>query len=50
MIDVTLLRMNDRETGEEEKRSHQEKENGVKNGVAGDRREKRESVVRVSER
>ena len=48
MIDVTLLRMNDRETEEEEERSHRGKENGVRK--AGDRREKRESVIRVSER
>ena len=45
-----MLRMNDRETEEEEKRSHREKENGMRNGAAGDRREKRESVIRVSER
>ena len=44
-----MLRMNGRETEEEEKRIYQEKENGVRNGAAGDR-EKRESVIRVSER
>ena len=45
--------MNDRESEEEEEnrsRSHPDKENGVRNAGGEKRREKRESVVRVSER
>ena len=45
--------MNDRESEEEEEnrsRSHPDKENGVRNAGVEKRREKRESVVRVSER
>ena len=44
--------MNDRESEEEENRSssHTDKENGVRNTGGGQKREKRESVVRVSER
>ena len=47
---ATLIRMNGRETEEEENRSHRDKEKGVRNAGGGQRREKRESVVRVSER
>ena len=47
---ATLIRMNGRETEEEENRSNRDKENGVRSAGGGHRGEKRESVVRVSER
>ena len=45
-----MISMNARETEEEENRAHQGRENGIRNGGGGDKREMRESVVRVSER
>ena len=50
MAYATLIRMNGRETEEEENRSHRDKENGVRSAGGDHRRDKRESVVRVSER